>query len=254
MSKNPQTDVSAGLLVIGDEILSGRTRDKNISTIARFCTDAGVDLRQVRVVADDVDDVVEAVNALRARYTHVFTTGGIGPTHDDITAECMAKAFGVELVESPDAIAMMQKRFGQSETLSAARRRMARVPAGATLIPNVVSAAPGFKFGNVFVMAGVPKIMEAMLENIAPTLEGGRKLYSRTVKVGVGESVIAQALEEIQNQYEDIKIGSYPRLGEKPVFTEVVLRGGNRQRLDEATQKVHRAVDKAHAAHGVELG
>ncbi len=254
MNTNPQPVVSAGLLVIGDEILSGRTNDKNIGTIARFCTDAGIDLREVRVVADDVEDIVGAVNALRERYSHVFTTGGIGPTHDDITAQCMARAFGVELVENPEAIAMMERRFGESQSLTAARRRMGRIPAGATLIANVVSAAPGFKLGNVYVMAGVPKIMEAMLESIAPTLEGGRKLYSRTIKVGVGESVIAGALKGIQDQYGDIKIGSYPRMGEKPVFTEVVLRGSDERRLDEATQKVHRAVDKAHAEHGVDFG
>ncbi|HHG91233.1 MAG TPA: competence/damage-inducible protein A [Devosia sp.] len=254
MNTNPQPVVSAGLLVIGDEILSGRTPDRNINTIARFCTELGIDLSQVRVVADDVDEVVEAVNALRTRYTHVFTTGGIGPTHDDITAQCMATAFGVELVENPEAIAMMEHRFGDSRALTAARRRMARIPAGATLIPNIVSAAPGFKIGNVYVMAGVPKIMQAMLENIAPTLEGGRRLFSRTIEVGVGESAIAGALKKIQDEYDDVKIGSYPRMGEKPVFTEVVLRGADELRLDEAAQKVHRAVNKAHAEHGVNLG
>ncbi len=253
MGEKSQSDVTAGVLVIGDEILSGRTRDKNINTIARFCTECGIDLRQVRVVADDPDDIVEALDALRSRYSYVFTTGGIGPTHDDITAECIARAFEVELEENPEALEMMGRRFGSAEHLSEARRRMARIPKGATLIANAVSAAPGFRMENVFVMAGVPKIMEAMLESIAPELEGGKRLFSRAIKVGVGESVIARALGKIQDQYSDIKIGSYPRLGEKPVFSEVVLRGSDPQTLDEATQKVQTAIDKAHGKHGVKM-
>lgn len=244
--------VTAGLLVIGDEILSGRTKDVNIGATAEFCTDLGIDLMEVRVVADIEDDIVAALNALRARYTYVFTTGGIGPTHDDITADAVAKAFGVALPIHPQARAMLEARWAQTGTeVNEARLRMARIPEGADLIVNSVSAAPGFRIGNVHVMAGVPVIMRAMLEALAPTLKGGRKVHSRTVKAGVGEGTIGSPLAALQAEYPDVKMGSYPQMGKTAVMTELVLRSPDIARLEEATQKVQAMVDAAHAKAGI---
>ena len=163
--------ITAALLVIGDEILSGRTRDVNIGTTAEFCTDLGIDLSEVRVVPDIEAEIIEALNALRRKHTYVFTTGGIGPTHDDITADAVAAAFGVELYEHPEIIALLTARPGLE--LNAARRRMARVPVGGDLVRNPVQGPPGFTIGNVFVLAGVPAIMRGMLEDVVPGLKGG---------------------------------------------------------------------------------
>src|SRR5690606_11897120 len=170
--------ITAAILVIGDEILSGRTKDKNIGYIAEYLTNIGIDLREVRVVPDIEEEIIAALDAVRARYTHVFTTGGIGPTHDDITADCVAKAFGVSIDVDERAVAMLLERIPRAD-LNEARLRMARIPAGATLIENSVSKAPGFSIGNVHVMAGVPTIMQAMLDALAPRLETGRKMLSR---------------------------------------------------------------------------
>src|SRR5690606_13087377 len=201
--------VTAGLVVIGDEILSGRTKDVNIGAVADFCTDLGIDLTEVRVVSDEMDDIVAAVNALRARYTYVFTTGGIGPTHDDITADAIAKAFGVALPINAEARAMLEERWKERGIeINEARLRMARIPEGASIIVNSVSAAPGFRIGNVHVMAGVPTIMRAMLESIAPTLQGGRKVHSITVRCRVGEGTIGVPLAALQEQFPDVKMGS----------------------------------------------
>ncbi len=252
MTSSISQDVTAGALIIGDEVLSGRTRDRNIPEIARMCEEGGICLREVRIVADDTDDIVRAVNALRQRYTYVFTTGGIGPTHDDITADAIARAFGVDLPVSEEAKAIIREKYGEMD-FTPERLRMARIPVGASLIPNVVTGAPGFRIENVFVMAGVPIIMKAMLEKIAPSLEGGRKVYSRSIEVGVGESTIAKGLSRIQEAYGEVKIGSYPRMGEKPVYTEVVLRSCELAKLDEATQKVQQLVDAAHREKGVDL-
>src|SRR5919106_5489259 len=167
--------VTAAMLVIGDEILSGRTKDKNIGHLADIMTAIGIDLKEVRIVPDVEDEIVAAVNALRARYTYLFTTGGIGPTHDDITADAVAKAFGVPIDVDPRAVAVMRERY-KPEDLNEARLRMARIPQGADLVENPISKAPGFRLGNVFVMAGVPAIMEAMLDNIAPTLQTGTRM------------------------------------------------------------------------------
>jgi molybdenum cofactor synthesis domain-containing protein len=246
--------VTAGLIVIGDEILSGRTRDVNIATTAQFCTDLGIELREVRIVSDDTDAIVEAVNALRARCTYVFTTGGIGPTHDDITADAVAKAFGVELPINEQARAMLEARWAETGTpTTPARLRMARIPAGADLIVNAVSAAPGFRIGNVHVMAGVPKIMQAMLESIAPTLEGGRKVESRTVPAAVGEGAVGDPLGEIQSRYDDVKIGSYPQMGNTHVMTYLVLRSHDIKRLEQATAEVQALVDRLHAEKNIVL-
>jgi len=244
--------VTAGLVVIGDEILSGRTKDVNIGAVAEFCTDLGIDLTEVRVVADETDDIIAAVNALRERYTYVFTTGGIGPTHDDITADAIAQAFGVALPINPEARAMLEARWQQTGTeVNEARLRMARIPEGATLIVNSVSAAPGFRIGNVHVMAGVPVIMRAMLESIAPTLQGGRKVKSVTIKAAVGEGAIGSPLAAIQAEFPDVKMGSYPQMGHGRMMTELVLRSQDEARLEQAAGRVRAMVAEAHRNAGV---
>ena len=244
--------VTAALIVIGDEILSGRTKDVNIGAVADFCTGLGIDLKEVRVISDETDEIVEAVNALRARYTYVFTTGGIGPTHDDITADSVAKAFGVALPINAQARAMLESRWKETGTeVNEARLRMARIPEGADLIVNSVSAAPGFRIGNVHVMAGVPIIMRAMLEALTPTLKGGKKVMSVTVKAAVGEGTVGGPLGELQAEYPDVKMGSYPQMGKDRVMTELVLRSSDAARLEEAAGKVRDMVAAAHAKAGI---
>jgi molybdenum cofactor synthesis domain-containing protein len=233
-----QDIVTAGMLVIGDEILSGRTKDKNIGYIAEYLTGIGIDLREVRVVPDVEGEIVAAVNALRARYTHVFTTGGIGPTHDDITADAVAKAFGVPLHIDERAVAMLLERIPKTD-LNEARLRMARVPEGAELIANPVSKAPGFSIGNVHVMAGVPAIMHAMLDALAPKLATGKKMLSRSLPAGLKEGDIAAPLGTIQSAFPDVAMGSYPTFEEGVGFTTtLVLRGRDEARLDAAEAAV----------------
>ena len=248
----PDANPTAALVVIGDEILSGRTKDVNIGAVAEFCTDLAIDLMEVRVVADIEDEIVAAVNAVRARYTYVFTTGGIGPTHDDITADAIARAFGVALPINAEARAMMEARWKERGIeVNEARLRMARIPEGATLIVNSVTAAPGFRIGNVHVMAGVPVIARAMLESIAPTLEGGRKVHSIAIRCGVGEGTIGSAFAAIAAEFPDVKMGSYPRMGGGDVMTELVLRSPDMARLTPAAEAVHAMVAAAHAAAGL---
>ncbi len=223
--------VTAAILVIGDEILSGRTKDKNIGYIAEYLTNIGIDLREVRVVADVEDDIVAALNALRSRYDHVFTTGGIGPTHDDITADSVAKAFGVPIDVDPRARALLLERIPEDQ-LNEARLRMARIPEGATLIENPVSKAPGFTIGNVHVMAGVPSIMQAMLDGLAPRLATGRKMLSRSVSAGLKEGDIAGPLGALQAEFPDVSMGSYPTFDQERGFTTtLVLRSRDEARL-----------------------
>ncbi|ODT72340.1 MAG: molybdenum cofactor biosynthesis protein [Pelagibacterium sp. SCN 63-23] len=250
----PDIRVTAGMIVIGDEILSGRTKDVNIGAVADFCTDLGIDLIEVRIVSDEMDAIIEAVNALRARCTYVFTSGGIGPTHDDITADAIAAAFGVALPINPQARAMLESRWKQTGTeVNEARLRMARIPEGADLIVNSVSAAPGFRIGNVHVMAGVPLIMRAMLEALAPTLKGGKKVMSVTIKAGVGEGTVGGPLGTLQTQYPDVKMGSYPQMGNDRVMTELVLRSSDPMRLEEAAGKVREMVAEAHRKANIAL-
>ncbi|HWA17905.1 MAG TPA: molybdopterin-binding protein [Devosia sp.] len=247
-TRNP----TAGLLVIGDEILSGRTKDVNIGATADFCTDLAIDLMEVRVVADIEDDIIAAVKALSGRYTYVFTTGGIGPTHDDMTADAIAKAFGVALPINAEARAMLEERWKERGIeVNEARLRMARIPEGAGLIVNSVSAAPGFRIGNVHVMAGVPVIMRAMLESIAPTLKGGRKVLSVTIRCRVGEGTIGTPLAALQQQFPDVKMGSYPRMGDGAVMTELVLRSSDPVSLEAAAKAVHAMVAEAHSNAGL---
>lgn len=229
--------ITAGMLVIGDEVLSGRTKDKNIGTVADFCTDLNIELCEVRVIADEIAEIVEAVNALRKKFTYVFTTGGIGPTHDDITADGIAAAFGVALIIDERAIKMMQDRF-TDYPMNEGRLRMARIPEGGDLIANTVSGAPGIKLENVFVLAGVPKIMQGMLEAVAPTLETGIEVFSASCDSQVGESSLSEPLAALQISYPTVKIGSYPQMGADKYMTQIVLRSSDKKLLDEATHKV----------------
>jgi molybdenum cofactor synthesis domain-containing protein len=219
-----ESPVTAGIVAIGDELLSGRTKDKNVGYIAEYLTAMGIDTREVRMVPDVTAMIVEAVNTLRARYTYVFTCGGIGPTHDDITADAIAAAFGVTIDHDPRAVAILRERYGEAD-LNEARLRMARIPAGADLIENRISKAPGFRIGNVHVMAGVPSVMQAMLDAIAPTLTGGAPLQSVTIDAGVGEGVIATPLGAIAKAHPGTIIGSYPYFdGTKRYGTNIVVR------------------------------
>ncbi len=235
-----QQRVTAAVMIIGDEILSGRTQDTNLSAIARYIGTYGVDLAEARVVPDDENEIVTALNHLRAKYDYVITTGGIGPTHDDITADCVAAAFGVELYEHPEIIEMMTRRW-QGE-LTGARRRMARIPVGGNLVKNPVQGPPGFNIENVFVLAGVPQIMRGMLEDVGPRLRRGAVVISRTVRVeGSGEGVIAAPLEALAKQHPDLSLGSYPFYGQDGFGSNLVIRG-----RDEA--EVLRTVDELVAA------
>ena len=230
---------TAAVLLIGDEILSGRTKDKNLGFIADYLTLLGIDLREARCVADVEEDIVAAVNALRARFTYVFTTGGIGPTHDDITADAIGKAFGVPVTHDPRAVEILMVFFKEiGREPNEARLRMARVPQGATLIENAVSKAPGFRMGNVFVMAGVPKVMNAMMDVIAPSLERGAPMQSRTVTLQGGEGDVAKPLGEIQSRYSDVFIGSYPFEGPSGFATNLVVRSRDPKALIKAEAEV----------------
>ncbi|WP_428524558.1 competence/damage-inducible protein A [Roseibium sp.] len=234
--------VTAAFLVIGDEILSGRTKDKNIGFLADYLTALGIDLSEVRIVPDVQAEIVGAVNALRAKYTYVFTSGGIGPTHDDITAEAVAAAFDVPLNLDPRAVAIMEKHYPPGQ-FTPARQRMARIPEGADLIENKVSKAPGFRIGNVHVMAGVPAIMQAMMDAVAPTLQTGKKMLSETVAANMPESRIAERLAAIQDAHPETLIGSYPKATDGKFTTQIVIRSRDETILAAATQDVARAVD-----------
>ena len=237
--------VTAGLLVIGDEILSGRTKDKNIGYIAEYLTTVGVDLREVRVVPDVEEEIVAAVNALRARHTYLFTTGGIGPTHDDITADCVAKAFGVTIDYDPRAVAIMKERFDAMGTqMNEARMRMTRIPAGAELVLNKVSAAPGFWIGNVIVMAGVPSIMQAMLDYVAPKLATGAKMLSETVRADAREGDVGTELGVVAKAHPDAIIGSYPFMDDRGPNTNIVVRARDAQKLAAAKAAVEEMLAK----------
>ncbi len=245
-STAPDQVATAAVLAIGDELLSGRTRDKNIGFIAEYLTKMGIDLCEARVVSDDQDRIVEALNELRARYTYVFTTGGIGPTHDDITADAVAKAFGVGIDYHPEAVALLEKRVRETGRfqMNEARMRMARVPDGAELVPNSVSAAPGFHIGNVFVFAGVPAIMQVMLDAAAPLLKGGVVMMSETIKSPVTEGDFAPRLGEVQARYKDVLIGSYPWFKDGKYGTNIVLRSRDDAALKSASAEVRAVMDK----------
>jgi molybdenum cofactor synthesis domain-containing protein len=233
---SPQARITAAVLVIGDEILSGRTKDKNIATIAQRLTEAGIDLKEVRVVADEEADIVDALNALRARWAYVFTTGGIGPTHDDITADSVAKAFGVTIDVNPEAERVMRAYYDERTLeLTPARLRMARIPAGGQLIANSISAAPGFRIGNVIVMAGVPHIMEVMLTDALKQMPRGVRMESRTLEVAHPEGEIAGLFREHALAFPAVAMGSYPqRDAQGKLSTQLVLRSPDPSKIAEA--------------------
>jgi molybdenum cofactor synthesis domain-containing protein len=243
----PSKIVTAAILVIGDEILSGRTKDKNIGYIAEYLTNIGIDLKEVRVVADEESAIVEALDALRHRYTYVFTTGGIGPTHDDITADSVAKAFGVSIAVDPRARDLLLTRIAEKD-LNEARLRMARIPAGADLILNKVSAAPGFRLGNVHVFAGVPAIMQAMLDEVAPTLKTGARMLSATVRADLREGDIGSELGAIAKENPGVTIGSYPFFDEqRGPNTNVVIRARDPDKLAAAKAAVEAMLQRVRA-------
>ena len=226
--------VTAAMLVIGDEILSGRTKDKNIGHLADIMTAIGIDLKEVRIVPDEEDEIVAAVNAVRARYTYVFTTGGIGPTHDDITADSVAKAFGVGISIDERAVALLRTRYADPADLNEARLRMARIPHGADLVDNPISKAPGFRLGNVIVMAGVPNIMHVMLDAATKFLKTGKKMLSEAIDLHRPEGEIAHAFAEHQKRYPDVSMGSYPFSRDGKPDTQLVLRSIHPDRLAQA--------------------
>jgi molybdenum cofactor synthesis domain-containing protein len=235
------TNPTAAMLVIGDEILSGRTRDSNMHFLAGELNRIGITLREVRVVADQHDDIVAAVQALSARYSHLFTSGGIGPTHDDITADAVARAMGVSIGHRADAMALLRAHYDRSGLpFNEARQRMARIPDGATLIDNPVSTAPGFTLGNVHVMAGVPKIFEAMVASVLPKLTGGPPLLSQSLRVDRGEGEIAADFGGLAAEFPDLSMGSYPFIQNGAHGTNLVIRGTDPGRLDEAMLRLTR--------------
>jgi molybdenum cofactor synthesis domain-containing protein len=239
--------VTAAVMIIGDEILSGRTQDTNLNFIARYLGTYGVDVAEARVVGDVAAEIIETLNALRARYDYVITTGGIGPTHDDITADAVAEAFGVKLYEHPDILAMMQARW--TGELNAARRRMARVPEGGALVKNPVQGPPGFQIGNVFVLAGVPQIMRGMMEDVAPRMRPGRVVIARTVRVeGSGEGVIAAPLEAVAKAHPSLSLGSYPFYGQGAYGSNLVIRGRDEGEVAATVEELIAALKAADIA------
>ncbi|AIC26964.1 competence-damaged protein [Rhizobium etli bv. mimosae str. IE4771] len=238
------TVVTAAMLAIGDELLSGRTKDKNIGHLAELLTLSGIDLKEVRIVADDEEAIVEALNALRARYDYVFTSGGIGPTHDDITADAIAKAFGLPCEHDEEAMTLLAEMYRRREMeFTEARQRMARMPRGAAHIANPVSTAPGFIIGNVYVMAGVPQVFQAMVDNVLPTLRTGTPVLSLAIACPYGEGDIGTPLAAIQKAHPDTSIGSYPRYIGQKFSTEIVVRGRAQAAIDAAGAEVHAMID-----------
>jgi molybdenum cofactor synthesis domain-containing protein len=234
-SAQEQGIVTAAVLVIGDEILSGRTKDRNIGYIADHCTAIGIQLKEVRIVPDEESEIVAAVNALRARYDYVFTTGGIGPTHDDITADSVAKAFGVPIGIDPRAMALLKPYYERRGLeITPGRLRMARIPEGAELIENAISVAPGFMLANVAVLAGIPNVMQVMLDAVTPRLRTGKKMHSETIDLTQPEGVIAEMFGEHQKAYPGVSMGSYPTFRDNRPSTQLVLRSTDPQLLADA--------------------
>ena len=243
MTNTDQTErtVTAAVLIIGNEILSGRTQDTNLNHLATTLGSWGIQVREARTVADVLEDVVDAINALRTRYQYVFTTGGIGPTHDDITADCVAAAFGVELIESPEIAERIRGRPAPDDVM-ASRLRMARIPEGAGLIDNPTGGPQGFVMGNVHVMAGIPSVMKAMLSTLESALERGAIVRSCSVTAFLGESQIATALGQIQDAHPNVDLGSYPFFRDDRYGTSLVLRGTNVTELEQVREEVKAAI------------
>ncbi|MGI9392225.1 MAG: competence/damage-inducible protein A [Parvibaculales bacterium] len=238
----------ACLLLIGDELLSGRTQDVNLAHISKRLNAIGVHLAEARIIADLPEDIIHSINAVRKKFDYVLTTGGIGPTHDDITVECVAKAFGRKIIEHPKALSELRAYYeARNIKLNAPRRKMALIPEGAELIPNIVSAAPGFRIENLFVLAGVPRIMQVMLEEVLPLLEGGEEMLSRTITAMVAEGEIAETLDRLQKEHEGVGFGCYPFYEEEPegvasVGAAIVMRSYSEDKLNAAHEGIHKAL------------
>jgi len=228
---------TACVLIIGNEILSGRIQDANLAFLAQGLNDVGVRLTEARVIADDAAAIVATVNEARGKFDYVLTTGGIGPTHDDITAQCIADAFGVPLVLHPEAMRLLEGHYPPG-ALNEARLRMAMMPEGAALLLNPISRAPGFSIGNVFVLAGVPQVMQATFNELKYRLKGGAKLYSRSVSCGLGEGTIAKELAALQARYPEVEIGSYPYFRRSDFGVTLVVRGASRMRIAAAIDEL----------------
>lgn len=241
MSDAETESPTACMLIIGNEILSGRTQDANLAYLARSLGEIGISIKEARVIPDEKEVIVSVVNECRANYTYVFTTGGIGPTHDDITAECVAAAYDVPLEQHPDAYKALFDPDVPKEIMEA-RLLMARVPKGGTLIENKVSRAPGFKMGNVYVMAGVPMVMQAMVEAILPTLKQGIPIMSKTIGAYLGESQVSKPLADIQGRYPFVDIGSYPFYREKGYGTNLVIRGKDEEELELVAEELRQMI------------
>lgn len=244
MSSTEEQIVTAAVIIIGNEILSGRTQDTNLNFIALTLGEWGIRVSEARVIADDETEIVATVNALRVRHDYVFTTGGIGPTHDDITASCVAKAFDVPLVEHPEIAAMIKSREAPPDIMKS-RLRMAMVPQGAGLIANATGGPPGFSKDNVYVMAGIPRVMQAMLPSLQGTLRGGAIVRSRSVSAYLAESEIADGLTAVQDRFPDLSLGSYPFVREGRYGTNLVVRGTSDDRIATALAEVISAVATA---------
>ncbi|MEF0939015.1 competence/damage-inducible protein A [Rhizobium sp. BR 362] len=248
-----ETIVTAAMLAIGDELLSGRTKDKNIGHLADVMLLSGIDLKEVRIVADDEDAIVSALNALRSQYDYVFTSGGIGPTHDDITADAIAKAFGVPCEHDAEAMRLMAEMYARREMeFTEARQRMARMPVGSKHIANPVSTAPGFNIGNVYVMAGVPQVFQAMLDNVVPTLRSGTRMLSMAISCPYGEGEIGTPLGAIQKAHPDTSIGSYPRYIGQSFSTEIVVRGRSSELVESVAAEVRAMIEMIRQAKAQE--
>ena len=229
--------MKAALIIIGNEILSGRTQDKNLSYLANWLNEIGIQLSEVRVIRDEEKVIIDTVNHLRSEYDYVFTTGGIGPTHDDITSLSIARAFGVELEVNDKALSILKEYYKDGE-LTEARMKMTMIPVGAELVDNPVSKAPGFKMDNVFVMAGIPSIMQGMLEGARRFLKGGDIVKSMSIDVYTPESNVAQALTDLQKKYNDVEIGSYPFSKDNRFGTTLVMRSSNEKRLHQCDEEL----------------
>lgn len=234
--------VKAGVLLIGDELLSGRTQDTNLATIAKFLAPLGVTVGEARILPDDAGVISKTVRDFSDRFDYVFTTGGIGPTHDDITADCIAAAFGLSIGEREDALDALRERYSEDE-LNAPRRRMARIPDGASLIANPVSQAPGFQTHNVFTLAGVPQIMRGMLADISHRIEGGQTMHQITVEcVGIGEGDAAEGLAQIETEHPGVSLGSYPYFNDDLRGVSFVARGPDRDQLNRVEDALNALV------------
>ena len=235
--------MKAALIIIGNEILSGRTKDKNLAYLAEWLNEIGIQLYEVRVIRDDEKEIIDCVNLLRKKYDYVFTTGGIGPTHDDITTESIAKAFNVELETNPEALKILKRYYKEGE-LNEARLKMTLLPKGAELVENPVTKAPGFKMENVFVMAGIPSIMQGMLEGAKAFLKIGNKMTSKSIDVFMPESYVAEELSKMQDNYPEVEIGSYPFNKEGQFGTSLVMRSANLDKLERCASDVAEMVKK----------